>query len=453
MGRLRKGQDDADRYLAKRQGKFYYKRRVPTDLVGQDDRGDIVTFSLKTSDVVQARRLRDVYEQADDELWASLLQGNDASEGQRRYKAAVARAKSMGFAYRPAAEIASQETLESILRCIESASMTRPIAEAVVGAITRPATAMSDAFKDCLKEIAPQEIVGKSEGQRTRWTNGKQQSIDSFIEVVGDIDIEALTREDARKYYDHWLKRIAPSEGKPTHTASIGNRRFGDLRGFYRAHFTRLGEPDRVNPFDKLTFKEKKKRKGKRPPFPHEWITGTILQSPKLLRMNEEARHIMLVVADIGARPGEICNLTPELIVLNHPVPHLKIEPRDDPEDPREIKTESSVRVVPLSGLALEVMKKHPNGFPKYKDKESSFSATVNKFMRENKLFPTEKHSVYSFRHSFEDRMKEARVDSELRRILMGHAVDRAEYGEGGSLKLRLEEIKKVALPYDPEIV
>ncbi|MGE1157062.1 hypothetical protein, partial [Pseudomonas kitaguniensis] len=150
-------------------------------------------------------------------------------------------------------------------------------------------------------EIAPQEIVGKSEGQRKRWTNGKQQSVDSFIEVVGDIDIETLGREDTRKYYDHWLKRIAPAEGAPTHTASIGNRRFGDLRVFYRAYFTRLGEPDRVNPFDKLTFKEKKKRKSKRPALPHEWITETILKSPKLKKMNEEARHIMLVVADIGA--------------------------------------------------------------------------------------------------------------------------------------------------------
>lgn len=49
--------------------------------------------------------------------------------------------------------------------------------------------------------------------------------------------------------------------------------------------------------------------------------------------------------------------------------------------------------------------------------------------------------------------MKEMKVDAELRKILMGHSSDRPEYGTGGSLALRLEEIKKVALPFDPAIV
>jgi hypothetical protein len=98
-------------------------------------------------------------------------------------------------------------------------------------------------------------------------------------------------------------------------------------------------------------------------------------------------------------------------------------------------------------------MKKFPNGFPSYKENENNFSGTAGKFFRENRLFPTKKHVIYSLRHTFEDRMKEARIDDELRNILMGHTVDRPKYGSGGSLKLYQEEMMKIVFPFDPAIV
>jgi integrase len=249
------------------------------------------------------------------------------------------------------------------------------------------------------------------------------------------------------------MSKVAPKQGAASHTASIGNRRLGDLRVFYRDYYRHLGEPDRRNPFDGMRYKETLTRKRKRPSIDLEWITGTILKPGALTGLNEEARAIVLAVADIGTRPSEICNLTSEFIVLDHQIPHVKIEPRDDPEDPREIKTGSSVRSIPITGLALAVFKKFPHGFPRYKDKESSLSAVLQKYFRTNNLLPTSKHKIYSLRHSLEDRMKEAKIDPEMRRLLMGHSINRPEYGEGGSLKLRLEIMLKVALPFDPSIV
>jgi hypothetical protein len=49
--------------------------------------------------------------------------------------------------------------------------------------------------------------------------------------------------------------------------------------------------------------------------------------------------------------------------------------------------------------------------------------------------------------------MKEAGLDEELRRILMGHAIDRPRYGSGGSLKWRMGELKRIELPFDPSII
>src|SRR5690606_26360546 len=125
----------------------------------------------------------------------------------------------------------------------------------------------------------------------------------------------------------------------------------------------------------------------------------------------------------------------------------------DDPENPRDIKTQSSERQIPLVGVALEVFKRFPKGFPKYHDKENALSAVLMKHFRLTKLLETPSHKVYSIRHSFEDRMKNAGLDTELRMMLMGHTIDRPQYGEGGSLKWKADGLAKMAMPFGPSIV
>ena len=112
------------------------------------------------------------------------------------------------------------------------------------------------------------------------------------------------------------------------------------------------------------------------------------------------------------------------------------------------MKSAASIRVVPLVGVALEVFRRFPNGFPRYREREEALSQLVNKYLRNNKLAPTPRHTLYGLRHSMEDRMKEAGIGDDLRRIILGHRIDREEYGIGGSLEWRQKELAKVALPY-----
>ena len=447
---------DPDRFLTTRGGVYYYRRRMPGEVSRLDDRGPILSQSLKTSDLAQARAVRDVLEAADADLWSALLQDAPRDAAAARYQSAVRRAQALGFSYRPAADLAASAPTDEVLRRIEAA-LAAPspslAAPAALGILEKPKTTIREAMATFLAEVAPHQIAGKSKGQKAKWENTKNASIDAFVDVIGDLPIVDVTRDHARKLFDHFQQQIAPKSGRATRSASLGNRRIGDLRAFFRDYFALLGEPDRKNPFDGLSFRDKGRRLRKRPSLPVAWITKKILAPGALAGLNDEARGILLTVAAIGARPSEIANLTAPMIVLKHKVPHLRIEPRLDPDDPREIKTDSSIRVVPLTGLALAVMKAHPRGFPRYKDKEARLSAALNKFLRENDLLPSAAHSVYSLRHSFEDRMKEAKIDEELRRILMGHALDRPEYGEGGSLELRRDAMLKVALPFDPSIV
>jgi hypothetical protein len=56
----------------------------------------------------------------------------------------------------------------------------------------------------------------------------------------------------------------------------------------------------------------------------------------------------VLAFAETRARLSEFANLPAGVIHLDHEVPHISVEPREDADDPREIKTASSVCKVPL---------------------------------------------------------------------------------------------------------
>lgn len=55
--------------------------------------------------------------------------------------------------------------------------------------------------------------------------------------------------------------------------------------------------------------------------------------------LNEQVRHIIYALIEIGCRPSEIANLKSEHIYLNADVPFIRITPIDN----REIKTLSSI--------------------------------------------------------------------------------------------------------------
>ncbi|KQU77748.1 integrase [Mesorhizobium sp. Root102] len=453
MGRNRT-RTDPDRYLTLRQGNYHYKRRVPVTIAHLDERAPHVRASLKTDDRGLARRKRDLLEAADDALWASLITKGVTDPARRRYEAAVKRVEALDFTFHGAEYFEQPEAFDDLMDRIRHVLATDnedQIADPLLGAVDVPKMTVSKAFDLYCDEIVADELIGKSQVQKDQWKKVKRRAVNNFIKLVSDKPMEEITIDDAKKVYRHWLGRIAPKEGSATAGASSGNRDLGNMRVLYEAYFKYQGDARRENPFDGLSFSLKKKRS--RPPIPTEWIRDTVLKPGNLATLNEEARGILLILIETGARPSEICNLEPHAIRLSNKVPHLSIEPREDPANPREIKTESSRRLVPLVGVALAAAEQHKAGFPRYRNRENDLSATLNHFLRANSLLPTRLHTVYSFRHSFEDRMKEAGIDDELRRLLMGHTVDRPKYGSGGSLDWRRKELTKIVLPFDPAIV
>ncbi|MRX31863.1 DUF6538 domain-containing protein [Aminobacter sp. MDW-2] len=450
---MRNSRNEQDRHLILRRGIYHYKRRVPAVVVDMDARSPHVRTSLKTADLALARSKRDALEAADDQLWAAMIADEPRVAAQARYKAAVKRVEAMGFSYQPASEIATADLRDVVSRLEAVMDERTPVAtnRAVLGTENVPPVTLTAAFKVYTDEIVHDELQGKSESQKRSWKKVKQRAVNNFVDLAGDKAMPDITRADGLKVYTYWLERIAPKKGKPTHKPTSGNRDLGNLRGLYESYHKHMGVEVKQNPFDGLGFAEKTKRS--RPPIPTEWIKAKLLAGDSLTGLNPQARGVLLAMIETGARPSELCNLQKTEIFLDVKVPYIRIEPREGHDNPREIKTESSVRSIPLVGVALAVFRAFPNGFPRYRDKENSLTTAINKYLRESELLPSDKHTFYSLRHSFEDRMKEGGLDEELRRGLMGHTIQRPKYGSGGALAWQRDELNKIALPFDPGIV
>ncbi|WP_422022901.1 site-specific integrase [Roseibium sp.] len=451
---------EADRYLELFRGRWRYVRRVPRAVSHLDTRGKL-QVALGTASLETARIRRDAMEDADTFYWASLQTGQAGKAVEQRYEAAQMRAKALGFTYRSLDDLVANEPLEGLVERVLSlkgiSAQKRDLqVEAVLGTAAVPSLTLSKALETFLEKCAAEDLSRKSLNQIKAYKKVKTRAVKNFIALVGDKPLDAITRDDAVRFHDWWQDRIIGKGGQKRLSGNSANRDIGNLRRIYREIYARLGQGDRKNPFDGLSFDDPKRLRQDVPPFPVAWIRDRLLSAEsyapvkgKFRGLNPDTLKIFLTVIETGCRPSEICNLAHHRIHLDHPVPHIEV----DFDDSREIKTEASTRKIPLVGIALEAMTRAPAGFPRYRDKENSFSATMMRHLRKRGLLPSDHHVVYSLRHSFEDRLKEGGVDYEMRCRLLGHAINRPDYGEGGSLEYRRDLLKKIALPFDAEIL
>ena len=454
------------KHLMFRDNNWHYVRRIPKRYSDIDDRG-MIRVSLHTDSLEVARLRRDAMMESDTLYWASLAEAVDdeiseaaalarRNVAMRRYKAANLRALANGFSYRPVSDLAASADLEEIaarIRTVDTQDRGKKTeaeakaAEAVLGGLAKPPVLVSEAFDIYCEEIASDQLVNKSEAQKALWRKTKKRGVQYFIDLIGDVPITSITREQAQQYYNWWRERLIPKPGQKALKGNTANRDVGNMRKLYGEYFKYIGDEERPNPFRNLSFAAKK-AKGIVPPFEDDWVRNKILVPGLFAGVNEEAWHIMYALIETGCRHSEICNLLEDDIVLDKDAPFIRIRPTQN----REIKSEASVREIPLVGVSLEAMKRYPKGFPRYRDKGDGLSALLMKAFRTRKLLPTPEHKIYSFRHSMEKRMLEAGLDHDLRLPLMGHTNKRPAYGDGGSMAFRRDELLKIVHPFPPGI-
>lgn len=425
----------------KRDGLWYLVRRVPAEYRAVDQRLIVrLSTGIRVADDPRGVVARKKVEELDRALWErwAARQAGQSAEAEIRYRAAVETARILGFQYVPARDIAASMPVDDLIARATALVDRDSVADeqemaALLGGEEPPTLAVSGLMEQ-FEAMNAAALKVKSPRQLHRWKVVRTTAIRTFMETLGgDKPLADLTRQDVLTFRQVLQERVLAEEIE----IATANKVIGRVAGMFRS-VCELHQMEVKPIFDKASLRGGET--GKRVAYPADFIQQRFLADGAFGDLNEEARRCVLLLVETGLRLSEACNLNDTTIILNHKTPHVLVRP-----DGREMKTQQSAREIPLVGVALAVMKKQPHGFPRYHDRADSLSALVNKVLDSRKLRPIEGQSLYSLRHSFEDRLTKVEAPEKVVASLMGHKWYRPRYGEGPSLEQKAEWLEKIA--------
>lgn len=417
-------------YVYERGNRYHFRRRVPTKYRNLHA-GPYIQVPLDTDSETVATQRAGTFNEVLEKHWLEKARGEKSS-----YEILVKEARSIGFRYRPISELLSPSDLPELLSRINIASQSedKNVVDLVLGTVPEKPLRLDAALSSYLDhEVA--EIAGKSEEQVRHWRNGRIRAVRRFKEVVTDIPVQEIGKKTLLQYRAWWAKKIAAGEIN----ADTANKQIIALRDILRVTATNNElEIDFDHMFQRMLFKTSVSA---RLPFTTNYIKEVLFDRDSL-QLNEECQLFIYAMADTGARVSELVGLDSEAgdVVLGTDIPHIKIRPNNH----RNLKTIQSERELPLVGSSHFAFKELGGGFSRYLGKNTLISNTINKYLRGR--LPSENHSLYSLRHSYEDRLTAVEPPEKVQAAIMGHKYSRPRYGLGPSLEQKKEWMEKVAL-------
>jgi integrase len=271
------------------------------------------------------------------------------------------------------------------------------------------------------------------------------QALGSFVAVIGDKEVTAITRADVGE----WIQSM--DNLKPVTV----RRRVGCLRAMVNRLFLDL-DLDRRNPFERHTVKDGQGLASDRLPFNTAMLDLIDAYLSSNQRLGHETRNIMRLLKGTGAGPGEVGGLVLADVILDSEVPYIWIRPNAL----RGVKAAVRDRQVPLVDEALEAAndayrrttaraegKSHDHAamfesFGEGIKAADSISAKLSKAIRAAGVPKSPRLTAYSFRHTVKEAMRSAGVVDHVQRRLLGHS------GQGvadryGSPRGRLNEARE----------
>lgn len=421
-------------YLRKRGKRFHFRKRLPENFKKLFTK-DVIQVPLNTdSEAVALQRASNFNLVLQDFLRG--LVDSDGNDTDKKFREVVIKAKMCGFQYMPKHDLVEQSPLPEFINRLNSADILedKQMKEAVLGSVKAPAIRLSKAREEFFK-FEQGNLKGLSENQIRKWRNPRKKAVRNFIRVVGDKSITEIIRKDILDFRAWWIDRIE----KENLAANTANKEFGFVKKIMN---TAIDNHSLDVPIDSI-FKGislKKVEKTTRHPFSNKFIQDILLKTEPS-GLNEEAQLLIFAMTDTGARIGELTGLEEDDIILDAKIPHIKIRPNQT----RVLKTLQSERDLPLVGASLYAFKTLGGPFKRYFGKPDLISSTINKYYRGNNLFPSEHHSLYSLRHSFEDRLTAVEPPDKVQAALMGHKYIRPRYGAGPSLEQKRFWLDKIA--------
>lgn len=446
-------------------GVYYFRRRIPDDVrrLYSDKQSGVLFYSLKTKDPKEAARLanRDAVRQ--DALWKSHREGvTDYSPEQLLAAEELLRVHDLkpGDGHRKELEIALelfQDYLQQLAitygapsdgsEAVQNDTHWKeylppvPMAAGELLYGTKRVPFLSEALASF--QLRRQEDLSSKAGK------DRVRVIDQFIEGFGDRPIDQYSRQDANDF-------VAKLHERGNSSQTI-RRRLNSIRPVFKDASRESEIPDR-GIFESLLIPEQPEDSKERLPF----TVAEIRMIQKGCReKDDDLRWIVAILSDTGARLAEVIGLQRRDVVLDGPVPHIKIRPNQA----RSLKTTSSVREVPLVGASLWGASRAfeiARGdflFPRYIDlsstpptnKATHASNTLVKWIKTFPLADKDRKVPHSFRHSLRDRLRAVETPKEIADALGGWKAKSVGegYGKGYPLEVLFNYLNMIVLKAD----
>lgn len=330
---------------------------------------------------------------------------------------------------------------------------------------------LSEALKLWLDERRLTNVwTAKTRDSYIHWTN-------SFLDVVGDRQIELYKKDDARKFKQlllalpkHWRKLPQTRDGTIQGAAEVAQalsletispatinkalNRVGNFWGWAEGHYDNLTG----NLLKGLAVNDNVKARDKRKPFSADQLTA-LFSSPLFVGCRSERIRAQPGNTDMrdtpwfwlpilslysGARLNELCQLHVDDVKMDDDIPHLILT--DEGED-QSIKT-GNTRRSPLHAQPLAIgfagfvkeRRKHGSGLLFARLKQNKFGSYSDRMSKDFATYirkvgvMEDKTSFHSFRHNFEDACRHGGVAPHIMDALQGHSErgQAGRYGRGG---------------------
>lgn len=453
-------------FLFKREGRLYFRRRVPDDLreiIGK--REWKVSLKLRVGSELDAigevRRLTRETDQMIREADRQLSSGLTAAE---TAEAAAQWARRNGLLLGGTGRMSERGELalldheiDAILQAVlkrtkrnsedELAESDFSIEERMKLATLRGGAPVE---VPCTVEMAAENY--RKHHKAGEMAKAEDAAVSQWVAYAGDKPLADIRRREVRE----WITLLVDERGQK---ASTIKRRLSSLTAIVNRAIEDF-ELQIQNPFAK--HKLPKGASGSSEdclPFHISHLKLIRKHVAESRHMKVETKVLLRLLEGTTGGPSEIAGMDWADIQLDADIPHIKIRPNEH----RTLKTESRPRDFPLVGDALDAIKLWRKMQPKatgpaFSERARDVGALSQRLIKaiRSSGVPHSPHRLvaYSYRHTFEEAMRVAGVDPDLQRYLMGHGersmTDR--YGASRPSMERLQAAVSKALPHLGEI-
>ena len=199
---------EGSKYLIRKRGIYHYKRRLPKEIQEFDGR-EFVRHSLNTKDLAKAMLRRDKMNEEIEKLWEMILEGDPSDNARENFDRAIQRCRLLNFPFRPNEDLLKGDIddLKNRLQVIEKHHSVKPVAQALLGTVSRPITLLSETL-DIHMNAQRGALINKSNDQIRKWKNPRKKAIKNIIDVIGDVNYQSVDYAAALAFRDWWMDRI-----------------------------------------------------------------------------------------------------------------------------------------------------------------------------------------------------------------------------------------------------